>query len=118
MPEDQTNAPPFGGSSTGGPAQRAWLRAQQHLFGWGVGLASLAGTAVFAALAAYHTASANTPASGAPAIVRDDRIPANAPSQSLFQGQGDSSAGGAGSSLAPAPALPSPRRSRVRTSSS
>ena len=90
-----------------GAAQRG--RLQTHLSGlrWWTALGGLVGTVLFTALAVRHTdQAAAAPADGSTVI------PANAPSQSLFQMQGDSGGGFLGSASGGGSFGRSPYRSR------
>ena len=84
--------PPRPATLQTGTAQRG--RLQAHLSGlrWWSAMGGLLATVLFTALAVRHTDQASA-ASAAGSTV----IPANAPSQSLFQGQGTSGGGFLGS---------------------
>jgi|GEM_PF-4194370 uncharacterized membrane protein len=99
--------PPRPATPQAGSAQRG--RLQAHLSGlrWWSAMGGLVGTVLFTALAVRHTDQASAaPADGSTVT------PANAPSQSLFQGQGDSGGGFLGSASSGGSFGRSPFRSR------
>jgi hypothetical protein len=75
-----------------GTAQRARLQSSLSGLRWWSAVAGLSGTVLFTALAVRHTdQAAAAPAASSSAAA--GQLPANAPSQSLFQAQGDSGGG-------------------------
>ena len=84
--------PPRPATLQAGTVQRTRLRTHTSGLRWWSALGGILGTVLFTALAVRHTDQVAAAAAN-PAPV----IPANAPSQSLFQMQGDSGGGLLGS---------------------
>lgn len=104
--------PPIAATPATGNLQRQRLQAHLSRARWWTVTTGVVGTALFTVLAVQHTAAVMNASTQITSGTQATPLAPNAPSQSLFQGQGSGANGGG--FLAPAPSL----GSSVRTSTS
>lgn len=100
--------PPRPATASVGATQRERLQTTLSNARWWSVVGGVVGTVLFTVLAVQHTNAVMAPANGSGSTTQA-ALPPNAPSQSLFQGQGSSLGGGG--LLAPASSFGSSARS-------